>query len=135
MKIIKLSSSANTITVDTTFYDVDNSELTVDSTSGDTAVYNMLITPREFVEECNLIFYNELTDLTQTVSGSCAEYLSSVAVSFSLPIIKENDSFQVTATKLVTNELLWRGKAFATSQTDLENFSMTKPNINNIIRI
>jgi len=134
MKILKLISGT-TLSVDNTFITVDSTSITVDATTNSFSGFSFVITSREFVAECEMVFYNELKDTTQTITGYGSDYRGLLKLDFALDEVEENDSFQVTINKLITGELLWRGKAFATSQTDLENFSMTKPGSNNIIKI
>jgi hypothetical protein len=134
MKILKLTSGT-TLTVDSTSITVDSTSITVDATTNTFSGFSFVITSREFVAECEMIFYNELKDTTETVTGYGSDFRGLLKLDFTLDEVEENDSFQVTINKFITGELLWRGKAFATSQTDLENFTMTKPGINNIIKI
>jgi hypothetical protein len=134
MKILKLTSGT-TLSVDSTLITVDSTTVTVDSTTNPFSGFSFVITSREFVAECEMIFYNELKDTTQTVTGYGSDFRGLLKLDFALDEVEENDSFQVTVNKPIIGELLWRGKAFATSQTDLENFTMTKPGTNNIIKI
>jgi hypothetical protein len=134
MKILRLTSGT-TLTVDSTQITVDTTTITVDTTTNQFSGFSFVITSREFVEECEMIFYNELKDTTQTVIGYGSYFRGLLKLDFAIDEVEENDSFQVTINKLITGELLWRGKAFATSQIDLENFTMTKPGTNNIIKI
>jgi hypothetical protein len=43
---------------------------------------------------------------------------------FSVPIMTEGQSFEVTINE--NDNLIYRGKAYATAQTDLENFELNK---------
>jgi len=48
--------------------------------------------------------------------------------------LSEGASFE-TKVLDTDDKLLWRGKIYATSQTDLENYTLNPRNNNNIIRI
>lgn len=135
MNILKLiPSSGSSLTVDSTLITVDSTTITVDATTNSVSGFTFYITTREVVDECEMIFYNELRETTETVIGTCSEYRGTLKIEFNLVDVIEADSFQLTINDMDGN-LLYRGKAFATNQTDLENYSMTKPNQNNIIII
>lgn len=135
MKILNLiPSSGASLTVDSTLITVDSTTITVDNASNVVTEFSFVISARDTVTECDMIFFNELTETTQTISGACSDYRGFLSIDFTLENVEENNSYQVTINDLSGN-LLWRGKAFATSQSDLENFSMTKPGPNNIITI
>jgi hypothetical protein len=47
-----------------------------------------------------------------------------MTLQFDEPILKEGQSFEITINE--DDVLIYRGKAFATAQTDLENFELNK---------
>ena len=134
--ILRLTpSSGSSLTVDSTLITVDSTTITVDATTNTISGFTFYVTMREFVDECEMIFLNELRNTTETVIGTCTEHIrGTVMINFNLVDVVEGDAFQVTINDLDGN-LLMRTKAGATSQTDLENFTLTPSNPNNIIII
>lgn len=92
-----------------------------------------LIAPFQF--KCIPRFYNqgeltfflrdELRDITFEINILTILYQNNVLIlNFEEPILKEGQSFEITINE--DEVLIYRGKAFATSQTDLENFQLNK---------
>lgn len=133
MVILKLISGT-TLSVDSTQITVDSTTLTVDLTTNTFSGFSFIFSAREAVSECEMIFFNELKETTQTVIGQCSEYRGNLLVTFSLDDVEESDSFQVTIND-INGKLLCREKAFATSQNDLENYTMNKVGPNNKITL
>lgn len=131
MVIIDLSSGLDGITVDNNSITVDSTEITVDNNNSGVG-YTIKFIPRYFTENVKLVFRNELTDIVDIVFTNMTQIngLSYCVFSFD---IEEATSFELSVYDFENNNLLFRGKAFATSQIDLENYKMTKPNNNNKI--
>lgn len=126
----------NGITVDSTVYTVDSTELTADmqsSGSSTTSGYTIVISAREIVDIVNMEFFNELKEKTQIVTGVCEMIGNYLSINFMLDIV-EGDSFQLTIKDLSDN-IIWKGKAYSTAQTDLQNYTLTPTTSNNIIKI
>jgi hypothetical protein len=91
-----------------------------------TAPYQFKCIPREYNSGL-ITFYlrDELKDLTHTIDVSTVYYQNSIlTLIFDEPIFKEGQSFEVTINE--NDNLIYRGKAYATAQTDLENFELNK---------
>jgi len=91
-----------------------------------TAPYQFRCIPREY-NSGNITFLlrNEGNDLTQEIEVTGVYYQNNVLILiFNEPILKEGQSFEVTINE--DDNLIYRGKAYATSQTDLENFELNK---------
>ena len=68
---------------------------------------------------------DELRDTTTEIEILATYYQNSVLILiFDEPIFKEGQSFEITINE--NDILIYRGKAFATAQTDLENFELNK---------
>jgi hypothetical protein len=81
-----------------------------------------------------MVFWNELKQTSRTITGLVTNLNGLSTISFNLTGLEEADSFEVTINK-TDGTLLWRGKAFATSKTDLQDYKMNVPDNNNIITI
>ena len=131
MIIINLNEGISGVTCDLTSITVDSTEITVDN-NNTTLGYTIKFIPRYFVEEVILKFRNELTNDLTTIETSMTQLNGLGYVIFSFPI-EDATSFELIVLNASNEELLFRGKAFATFQTDLENYKMTKPTENNKI--
>ena len=82
----------------------------------------MFIIPRKYEEVLNIKIRHELKDTTTTIdtfeSGIDNGYLQ-LAFTFQS---KEGASYEIEVNGVTT--LLWRGKGYATSKTDLENYKL-----------
>jgi len=131
MIIINLNEGISGVTCDLTSITVDSTQITVDN-NNTTLGYTIKFIPRYFVEEVILKFRNELTNDLTTIETSMTQLNGLGYVIFSFPI-EDATSFELIVLNASNEELLFRGKAFATFQTDLENYKMTKPTENNKI--
>jgi NADH:ubiquinone oxidoreductase subunit H len=138
MAVILQITEAPTIplTVDLTGYTVDSTSITVDQTvivtGSSSNMYTILVTPREMVETVSMEFFNELKETTNIFTASTTNVNGLMEIEFNLNVV-EGDSFQLTI-KDTNDNVLWKGKAYATEQTDLQNFQFIEKN-NNIIKI
>lgn len=89
-----------------------------------TAPYQFKCIPRNYNEgELTFLLRDELRDTTINIEILGAFYQNNVLIlNFEEPILKEGQSFEVTINE--NDILIYRGKAFATAQTDLENFKL-----------
>ena len=131
MIIINLNEGISGVTCDLTSITVDSTQITVDN-NNTTLGYTIKFIPRYFVEEVIVKFRNELTNVETIIETSMTQLNGLGYVIFSFPI-EDATSFELIVLNASNEELLFRGKAFATFQTDLENYKMTKPNENNKI--
>jgi len=91
-----------------------------------TAPYQFKCIPRNY-NGGELTFYlrDELRDTTIEIEILDTFYQNNVLIlDFEEPILKEGQSFEITINE--NDNLIYRGKAFATAQTDLENFELNK---------
>jgi hypothetical protein len=91
-----------------------------------TAPYQFKCIPRNY-NGGELTFYlrDELRDTTIEIEILGTFYQNNVLIlDFEEPILKEGQSFEITINE--NDNLIYRGKAFATAQTDLENFELNK---------
>ena len=89
-----------------------------------TAPYQFKCIPRSY-NEGELTFYlrDELRDIIFEIEILGSFYQNNVLIlNFEEPILKEGQSFEITINE--NDDLIYRGKAFATAQTDLENFEL-----------
>lgn len=91
-----------------------------------TAPYQFKCIPR-YYNEGELTFYlrDELRDTTTEIEILEVIYQNNILkLVFEEPILKEGQSFEITINE--DDNLIYRGKAFSTAQTDLENFELNK---------
>jgi hypothetical protein len=91
-----------------------------------TAPYQFRCIPREYNSGIiTFLLRNESNDVTQEIDVTGTYYQNNVLILiFNAPILKEGQSFEVTINE--DDNLIYRGKAYATIQTDLENFELNK---------
>lgn len=91
-----------------------------------TAPYQFKCIPRSYNGgELTFLLRDELRDTTTEIQILGTYYENSVLIlNFNEPIFKEGQSFEITINE--NDILIYRGKAFATAQTDLENFELNK---------
>lgn len=91
-----------------------------------TAPYQFKCIPRNYNEgEITFLMRDELRDITYNIVPLTINYVNNILI-FQLgePELKEGQSFEITINE--DDVLIYRGKAFATAQTDLENFELNK---------
>ena len=91
-----------------------------------TKPYRLNCIPRSYNDGViTLLLRDELKDLTHTISVDSIYYQNSVLMlSFEDITLKEGQSFEVIIKE--NDQLIYRGKAYATAQTDFENFELNK---------
>jgi hypothetical protein len=136
MKIIYIIEGSDTdiLTADRTDITADNTDITADASfrllPNDT--YEIVITPRQLVNEVILETIHELTKdrVLQTIPASNNN--GKMYLTFELLNVKEGDLFKATVFDTDDN-LLWRGKILATTQTNIQDYTLNVPNNNGII--
>jgi hypothetical protein len=91
-----------------------------------TAPYQFKCIPRPF-NTLNFTFLmrDELRDITYDIEYLTVSYSNNILTfQFDQFELKEGQSFEITINE--DDVLIYRGKAFATAQTDLENFELNK---------
>lgn len=91
-----------------------------------TAPYQFKCIPRNYNEgEITFLMRDELRDITYNIVPLTINYVNNILIfQFEEPELKEGQSFEITINE--DDVLIYRGKAFATAQTDLENFELNK---------
>lgn len=91
-----------------------------------TAPYQFKCIPRYYNEgELTFMLRDELRDIIFEIEILTSFYQNNVLMlDFGDPILKEGQSFEITINE--DDNLIYRGKAFSTTQTDLENFELNK---------
>ncbi len=89
-----------------------------------TAPYQFKCIPRGYNSGVITFFLrDELKDITHEIAVTGVYYQNGVLILiFNDYIMKEGQSFEIVINE--NDELIYRGKAFATAQTDLENFEL-----------
>jgi hypothetical protein len=133
MNVIKLIDLVDaSITADSIEVTVDSTSVTVDNTSSQiVATYYLDIIPRFYTTEVVATFTNELTQAVHTLNCSAVKMGNYLRVAFMMDA-NNNDSFSVTV-KDLTGKLMWRGKVFATTQEDIQQYKVNVPNTNNVL--
>jgi hypothetical protein len=88
-------------------------------------IHSLRCIPRNHSEVVLLKLRNELKDTTETFEISALQYNSYMVLEFE-KVFVEGESSEIQIFDSISNELLYRGKSYATSQTDLENYKLTK---------
>ena len=86
--------------------------------------HTLQIIPRVYVAAAILMIRHELTGSVENIVLSCVEVDGYLIAEFEYNF-KEGASYEISVTTMM-NELLYRGKAYATDQVDLQNYKLTK---------
>lgn len=135
MILIKINDLVIPITVDDTSITVDNDNITSDQTEiMFDGFYKISIIPRYFKETCNLYLRNELTDVEMNFELDMLEDNGICNLVFGEEnSIVDKSSFEIVVSE--NNNLLYRGKGFYTTQTDIQQYTMLERTANNKIII
>jgi LEA14-like dessication related protein len=133
MKLIKLNNPENfPLTVDNTSITVDDTNITVDLSESNNT-FKIVLLPRKTVTNSVLKLENELTKVKHNLETNNLIVNGYLHVYFTLEGIVDKSSFNATLESL-EGELLWRGKLFATTSENIQEYSMnTKTTTNKII--
>ena len=132
MIVIKVNDFREDLTVDTIRVSVDSTLYSVDATiviNEDGLLVKFI--PRYFVETCNLILRNELTDEVINLETRMIEENGLAILTFSGDISNAT-SFEMTV-KDLEGGLIFRGKAFSTTSEDIQNYTMNTKINNKIV--
>ena len=138
LKIIHISGLPESpLTVDSTLITADSTLITADQTVTMNTIDNnhvLSVIPREYAEEVRLVMWNEMTSVSTQIDHIFTTPANGhLEIPFSHYFI-EGDSAETKVFNM-DDKLIWRGKIYATSQTDLENFTLNPKNPNNVIKI
>lgn len=137
LKIINLDSATENVTVDNDIITVDNDVITVDTTLTGDVEHTLRVSYRYYTDIVNLYLWDEIRELETILEITVEPEPGLMVLNFTYPFV-DGDSFEVKvmdATEGKENNLIWRGKILATTQTDLENYKLHKVATNNIIKI
>ena len=134
MKIINVDDIGFlSFTVDTTIISVDNTNITVDMTTGGTSSLFMEIIPSEYPAEAYMDFWNELTQVTTRTSTPTTIFNGKMRIYYSDFGFNDGDNYEITVRK--TDEtIIYRTKAYVTTSDDLQNYKLSTTT-NNVIQI
>ena len=131
MKIINLNGlSGNSITVDSTVITVDSTVITVDANYGNLNLFEIKVIPKVYVDSVELTLFNELTETNFTTIVPTVIQNGYMIIQFYFQDVFEGDSFELTLRETLENKVIYRTKAYATAETDLENFKLIQDNNN-----
>lgn len=88
-------------------------------------IHSLRCIPRRQVEIVVLKLRNELKDTIETFEIPALEVGNYMILEFEKQFV-EGESSEIEIFDLISNDLLYRGKSYATTQTDLENYKLTK---------
>lgn len=91
----------------------------------DDEIHSLRCIPRKQCEVVVLKLRNELKDTIQTFEIPALEYGNYMVLEFE-KVFVEGESSDIEIFDIIDDQLLYRGKSYATTQTDLENFKLTK---------
>lgn len=133
LKIIKIDSLSEFLTVDNTNISVDNTNISVDATLIGPVTYLLKIPYRFYTDEVILNLWSEIKQTETLLTLNVIQEDGLMVLEFFYDF-EDNETFEVKVTDL-TDKLIWRGKIMATTQTDLEDYILHKVVDNNIIKI
>jgi hypothetical protein len=87
------------------------------------AVHSITIIPRVNASEISIVIKNESKNTTETIEDIETTFLNGYLTFEITKTVLEQESFEY-AVYDIDSELLFRGKAFATNQTDLQNYKI-----------
>jgi hypothetical protein len=88
-------------------------------------IHSLRCIPRYYTEIVVLKLRNELKDTTEIFEIEAIKSNSYMILEFTKTFV-EGESSEIEIFDSITDDLLYRGKSYATSQTDLENYKLTK---------
>lgn len=134
LKVINIDSVNQFLTVDNNIISVDSIEISVDATTLEQQEHTIKIAYRKYASNINLVLWDELNEVETILPIIVGSEPGLMVITFS-HLFKDGDSYEVKVLDQLDNTLVWRGKIFATVQTDLENYKLHKVVNNNIIKI
>jgi len=87
------------------------------------ATHSITIIPRLNASTISIVIKNEGKNTTETIEDILTTFLNGYLTFEITKTVLEQESFEYSVYNL-DSELLFRGKAFATNQTDLQNYKI-----------
>jgi hypothetical protein len=131
IKLVEIDLLNQNLRADNAIKKADSTLFTADTTQITTA-YQLRVAPRFFTTNVVLTLWNEIREEKQVFNLVSTQYNGYMEINFN-HIFLEGESYEASINN-TTGNLIWRGKLYSTSQTDIENFTLNVPN-NNIIEI
>jgi len=121
-KIINIENFGN-LTVDSTLITVDNDIITVDTTTGADG-YLFSVPYRFFSSNVKFLIYDEFNDIETIIEVEAEDVNNYMEFNFNFDF--EDDKTYESKITDIDGKLIWRGKIYSTTQTDLQNYSINK---------
>lgn len=133
LKVIKIDSPiGDFITADSTLITADSTMYTADQTSTAPAnTYVLNIIPRFYANLVKVKLLNEDTSELTELECEAVEDNGKLLIEFTMEL-SDGQSLETTVTNM-DDTLMWRGKIYATTQEDLENFTLYPKTNNKIV--
>ncbi len=122
-KIININGF-DSITCDSTIITVDSTVITVDMTMNGS--YEFRVPYRFFSENIKFFIYDEFNKIESELECITTDDGGYMKFFFDFNFLN-NKTYESRITD-VDDKLIWRGKIFATDQTDLQNYKVNKNN-------
>lgn len=88
------------------------------------AVHSITIIPRINASAISIVIKNESKNTTETIEDISTTFVNNYLTFEITKTVLEQESFEYSVYDFSDSELLFRGKAFATNQTDLQNYKI-----------
>lgn len=120
--MLKVQTTQDGITIDSTYITIDNAEITIDE-----GARYLTVPYRFYKEEVRLRLLDEVKDkeVYSQVLPANDNKNGTLTIRF-MPEVKEWQSFEAKIVDPDNDKLIWRGKIFVTDQSDLQNFDVNK---------
>lgn len=131
IKLVEIELIDQNLTADNTIITADTILFTADTTQV-TATYELKVAPRFFTPNVIFTLWNEIREQKITFNLVPTQDRGYMVITYNHTFL-EGESYEASITD-TTGNLIWRGKLYSTSQTDIENFTFNLPS-NNIIEL
>lgn len=88
------------------------------------STHSITIIPRLNAEAISIVIKNESKNTTETITDISTTFVNGYLIFEITKTVLEQESFEYAVYNFLDSELLFRGKAFATNQTDLQNYKI-----------
>lgn len=88
------------------------------------ATHSITIIPRINASAISIVIKNEGKNTTETIEDISTTFVNGYLTFEITKNVLEQESFEYSVYNFSDSELLFRGKAFATNQTDLQNYKI-----------
>ena len=88
------------------------------------ATHSITIIPRINASAISIVIKNESKNTTETIDDISTTFVNGYLTFEITKTVLEQESFEYSVYNFSDSELLFRGKAFATNQTDLQNYKI-----------